>query len=67
MLMFDFTNFHDEIRMITDDIMVGKYCPAGQEILNIIGDRSLGLLHIEKTPEGTRPCVLYYIRKIPGP
>lgn len=63
MLMFDFTNFHDEIRMVTDDVMVGKYVPAGQEILDIIGDRSLGLLHSEETPEGTRPCILYYIRR----
>ncbi len=66
MLMFDFTNFHDEIRMITDDVMVGKYAPVGQQVLNIIGDRSLGLLHFEKTAEGTRPCIYYYIRRVSG-
>lgn len=64
MEMFDFTNLHDEIRMVKDDLMVGKYCPEGQEILNIIGDRSLGLLHFEETSEGTRSCVYYAIRKV---
>jgi len=66
MLMLDFTNFHDEIKMITDDIMVGKYCPVGTEILNILGERPLGLLHLEKTSEGTRPCIYYYIRRVPS-
>lgn len=37
--MFDFTNFHDEIRKIKDDFMVGKYIPEEQEILNLVGDR----------------------------
>jgi hypothetical protein len=64
MLMFDFTNFHDEIRMIADDLMVGRYCPVPTEILNLIGDRSLGLIHFEKTTEGTRPCIYYYIKKV---
>jgi len=25
--MFDFTNFHDEIRMLADDAMIGRYLP----------------------------------------
>ncbi len=64
MNMFDFTNFHDEIRMVTDDFLVGKYCPEEQEILNLLGDRSLGLLHFEKTPQGTKPCIYYAITRI---
>ncbi len=64
MNMFDFTNFHDEIRMVRDDFMVGKYCPEEQEILNLLGDRSLGLLHFKKTPEGTKPCIYYAITRI---
>ncbi|MCL4436784.1 MAG: transthyretin-like family protein [Thaumarchaeota archaeon] len=63
MLMFDFTNFHDEIRMVSDDFMVGKYLPEEQEILNLLGDRSLGLIHFEKTPKGTRPCIYYSITR----
>ncbi len=66
MLMFDFTNFHDEIRMIADDLMVGKYCPEAKEILNIIGERSSGLIHFEKTQGGVRPCIYYYIKKEKG-
>ncbi|MBI4257655.1 MAG: hypothetical protein HY619_01745 [Thaumarchaeota archaeon] len=64
MLMFDFTNFHDEIRMINDNIMVGRYLPEASGILNIIGDRSLGLIHFEKTGEGTRPVIYYFIRRV---
>lgn len=63
MLMLDFTNFHDEIRTVTPDVMVGRYGSIGQRILDLIGDRSLGLLQFEKTAEGTRPCLYYYIRR----
>ena len=63
MLMFDFTNFHDEIRTVTPDVIVGRYGPIGQRLLDLIGERSLGLIHFEKTTEGTRPCVYYYIRR----
>jgi hypothetical protein len=63
MEIFDFTNFHDEIRMVRDDFMVGKYLPEEQEILNLLGDRSLGLIHFEKTSKGTRPSVYYAITR----
>ncbi len=64
MNMFDFTNFHDEIRMVKDDFMVGKYIPEEQEILSLVGERSLGLLHFEKTPKGTRPAIYYSIKRV---
>jgi len=64
MLMFDFTNFHDEIRMVREDAMVGRYLPKSQELLNIIGGRDLGLVHFEKDSQGTRPMIYYYIRKV---
>ncbi len=64
MNMFDFTNFHDEIRMVKDDFLVGKYLPEEQEILNLLGDRSLGLIHFEKTSKGTRPCIYYSIKRV---
>ena len=63
--MFDFTNFHDEIRMIADDAMVGRYLPKSTELLDILGDRDLGLLHFEKTAAGDRPMIYYYIKKLP--
>jgi uncharacterized protein YndB with AHSA1/START domain len=62
--MFDFTNFHDEIRMLSDDTMVGRYLPSSERIMNLIGNRDLGLIHFEKTPEGTRPVIYYYIKKL---
>jgi len=64
MNMFDFTNFHDEIRMVKDDFLVGKYLPEEQEILNLLGDRSLGLIHFEKTSKGTRPCLYYSLKRV---
>lgn len=64
--MFDFTNFHDEIRMLTDDAMVGRYLARGSSILRIIGDRDLGLVHFRKDAQGTRPEIYYYIQKISG-
>jgi len=64
MNMFDFTNFHDEIRMVKDDFLVGKYLPEEQEILNLLGDRSLGLIHFEKTSKGTRPCLYYSLTRV---
>jgi uncharacterized protein YndB with AHSA1/START domain len=65
--MFDFTNFHDEIRMLADDAMVGRYLPKSEKIMNLIGNRDLGLIHFEKTSEGTRPVIYYYIKKVAGP
>jgi hypothetical protein len=67
MLMFDFTNFHDEIRMVRDDAMVGRYLPRGERVLDLIGDRDLGLLHFEKGKGGEQPTIYYYIRKVAGP
>jgi uncharacterized protein YndB with AHSA1/START domain len=64
--MFDFTNFHDEIRMLSDDAMVGRYLPKSEGMMNLIGNRDLGLVHFEKTAEGTRPVIYYYIKKVAG-
>jgi len=67
MLMFDFTNFHDEIRMVTPDDMVGRYLPKSSKLLDILGDRDLGLLHFEKNAKGNRPMIYYYIKRVvPG-
>ena len=62
--MFDFTNFHDEIRMIADDAMVGRYLPKSSGLLKILGDRDLGLIHFERTAEGGRPAIYHYIKKV---
>jgi Choline dehydrogenase and related flavoproteins len=49
--LVDFTPFHDEIRQVTDDFMVGKYVmdlPPG--ISSLFPAASLGLLHVEEEP-----------------
>jgi hypothetical protein len=44
----DFTPFHDEIRHISDDLLVGKYMTALPPALaSLIGNQSLGLFHAE--------------------
>lgn len=56
MKMFDFTNWwHDEIRQITDDFMIGKYCQTKLTA----GDGSLGHLHGEVENGRERLCFYY--------
>jgi cholesterol oxidase len=44
----DFTPFHDEIRKISDDLMVGKYmAPLPPAVAALLGNSSLGLFHAE--------------------
>lgn len=57
---FDFTHWHDEIRQLTDDFMVGKYCQGDLQILPAPGDGSLGHLHSE-THDGEERLCLYYV------
>jgi cholesterol oxidase len=55
----DFTQFHDEIRMVTPDFMVGKYVmdlPPG--IASLFPAVSLGLLHVDT--EGGKRFGFYY-------
>ena len=44
----DFTPFHDEIRGVSDDFLVGKYmAPLPPALASLIGNPSLGLFHAE--------------------
>jgi cholesterol oxidase len=44
----DFTTFHDEIRKVTDDVLVGKYLTAlPAAIAPLVSNSSLGLFHSE--------------------
>lgn len=60
MEMFDFSHWHDEIRQVTEDFMVGKYCQTETQILPSTDDGSLGQLHAETTDGDERLC-LYYV------
>ncbi len=58
--LHDFTRFHDEIRMVDDNLMVGKYItevPSG--LTPLFPEGSLGLLHVEKDNE--RRFGFYYV------
>ncbi len=60
MKMFDFTNWHDEIRKVTGEVMVGKYCQPDKNLLPPPWAGSLGHIHSEDMRKGKRLC-LYYI------
>ncbi len=60
MEMFDFSNWHDEIRQITSDFMVGKYCQTETQFLPGPDDGSLGHIHAE-TEAGDQRLCLYYV------
>lgn len=65
MEMFDFSNWHDEIRQVTEDFMVGKYCQTETQVLPSPGEGSLGQLHAETTDGDERLC-LYYVMNRKG-
>ncbi|MFP4530757.1 MAG: hypothetical protein ACLFNC_05635 [Halodesulfurarchaeum sp.] len=60
MEMFDFSNWHDEIRQIEANFMVGKYCQTETQLLPAPADGSLGHLHAE-TEAGDKRLCLYYV------
>jgi hypothetical protein len=60
MEMFDFSNWHDEIRQIEPDYMVGKYCQTETQLLPASENGSLGHLHAE-TEDGDDRLCLYYV------
>lgn len=57
---FDFTHWHDEIKQLTDDFMVGKWCQGELQILPAPGEGSLGYVHSEEHGDDERLC-LYYV------
>ncbi|MCI0486555.1 MAG: GMC family oxidoreductase, partial [Blastocatellia bacterium] len=57
----DFTPFHDEIRFVHEDFMVGKYTtisPPG--LMDLFGPNSLGLFHLETSAGGTPQFSFFY-------
>ena len=57
----DFTSFHDEIRVVGEDLMVGKYTTAAPPALqDLFGPNSLGLFHLDTSSGGTQQFSLYY-------
>jgi hypothetical protein len=57
----DFTPFHDEIRYVGDDFLVGKYTTASPPaLLDLFGPDSLGLFHLETSSGGSAQFSFYY-------
>jgi hypothetical protein len=57
----DFTPFHDEIRYVDQDFMVGKYTTASPPgLANLFGPDSLGVFHLETSSGGTPQFSFYY-------
>ncbi|HEV2495479.1 MAG TPA: GMC family oxidoreductase [Terriglobia bacterium] len=57
----DFTPFHDEIRCVDQDFMVGRYTTADPPGLSdLFGPGSLGLFHQETSSGGTPQFSFYY-------
>jgi len=57
----DFTPFHDEIRFLEKDFLIGKYTTALPPGLpNLFGPNSLGLFHQDTSTGGTPQFSFYY-------
>lgn len=58
----DFTSFHDEIRKVDDDLLVGKYVtdlPPG--ISSLLGSSSVGIFHTEAGADQNKRFGFYYL------
>jgi hypothetical protein len=60
MNMYDFTNWHDEVKLIKSDFMVGKWCSPWTQIPLTFGP---SFLSIEKGPEASRFCLRFTLRR----
>ncbi|MDX1748422.1 MAG: hypothetical protein R3324_21005, partial [Halobacteriales archaeon] len=58
---FDFTHWYDEIKQLTDDFLVGKWCQGELQILPAPEEGSLGYVHSEEQDDGDERLCLYYV------
>lgn len=61
MHMYDFSNWHDMIRQLTDDLMVGKYCQTEVQVLPSPGEGSLGHMHAETWDDDDKRLCFYFV------
>jgi hypothetical protein len=60
MNMYNFTNWHDEVRIVKNDLMIGKWCSPWTQIPLTFGPTSLS---VEKNSEGSiRFCLQFTFR-----
>ena len=60
MVMYDFTNWHDEVKIVTDEFMIGKWCSPWTQIPLDFG---ASFLSSEKGDEGSRFCLRYTLTR----
>jgi hypothetical protein len=61
MNMYDFTNWHDEVRIVKNDFMVGKWCSPWTKIPLTFGP---SFLSVDKDPHGNgRFCLRFTLRR----
>ena len=58
---FDFTHWYDEIRGLTDDFMIGKWCQGDLQVLPAPEEGSLGYVHSEELDHDDERLCLYYV------
>lgn len=57
----DFTPFHDEIRCVSPDFMVGRYTTSSPPLLkDLLGPGGVGLFHLDTNPGGSEQFSFYY-------
>lgn len=62
--MDDFTPFHDEIRIVAPDFMVGRYTNGPRPLIgDLFGPGSLALFHVDKTNGGEQFSFYYTLTR----
>ncbi len=61
MNMYDFTSWHDEVKIVTSDFMAGKWCSPWTKIPLNFGPSFLG---VENGPDGSRFCLRFTLRRV---
>ena len=64
MNMYDFTNWHDEVKIVKDDIMVGKWCSPWTHIPLTFGP---SFLSVENGSEGSRFSLRFLLNRKKSP
>ena len=60
MKMYDYTNWHDEVKMVSDNFMVGKWCSPWTNIPLKFGP---SFLSVETGSEGSRFCLRFTLKR----
>ena len=60
MKMYDYTNWHDEVKMVSDSFMVGKWCSPWTNIPLKFGP---SFLNVETSSEGSRFCLRFTLKR----